>query len=874
MKHFLLAAFIVMLLAAGCSTRDAHFITDESYREQVETDFNSARLLAVNRDQQLFGVLDQDITTGEREALMFLYAYMPLNDLADYDGNFFLQNVRLAFAARDSFSWGRQVPEDVFRHFVLPYRVNNENLDSSRSVFFKELLPRVQRLSMKEAALEVNHWCHEKVNYQGTDGRTISPLGAICTAYGRCGEESTFTVTALRAVAIPARQVYTPRWAHVDDNHAWVEVWIDGKWQFMGACEPAPDLNQGWFAAPALRTMMVHTNAFGRYTGSEKVLQSFDKYARLNLLSNYAPVKQIAVKVVGANGQSVEGARVDFGLYNYAEFYTLHHGLTEKNGVLTFETGLGDLQVWACDDRGNFNVSRLTAEITDTLVIPVTRKPGDDFVFESDNIPPVAKEPAAVSVAGQEENERRIRREDSIRNGYVATFISEVAARALAGELGLDGERFWMVMQKSRGHWPVVSEFFKQTPAENRPLALLMTETIAEKDLHDTPADVLSDHLAGYLSVNGREVNDDTVRDYLFNPRIDLEMLTPYRQLFLRELGSLRQAGDNNATADAVAGWIRQNIISDSINNHYRIRISPVGVFGLRRSDGAGLDLFFVAVCRSLGVPARLEPATRVPQYFHDGWVSVSFAEGKPASYRSEKGWLKLTHDPEQQPEPLYYIHFSLARFNGTAMKTLEFEEMMPVSRFAGEIELEPGYYRLLTGNRLGDGTVLLRQTFFNIEAGVHKTVEMHIRHEQTPLAVVARWPENPLKLTATTIVGWLDPHTEPGRHFMVDLAPVKQSFEKAGYPLVVFTTDITTANRLKDQFPKGSVVATDPDWQLARAFGVSTALAAHQSLPVFVVINPAGEVLYHTSGYQIGTGEQLLKVMQREQREHPVPAR
>jgi len=52
-----------------------------------------------------------------------------------------------------------------------------------------------------------------------------SPLATIRTAYGRCGEESVLTVAALRAVGIPARQCYTPLWAHCDDNHAWVEAW-------------------------------------------------------------------------------------------------------------------------------------------------------------------------------------------------------------------------------------------------------------------------------------------------------------------------------------------------------------------------------------------------------------------------------------------------------------------------------------------------------------------------------------------------------------------------------------------------------------------------------------------------------------------------
>ena len=90
----------------------------------------------------------------------FLYAYMPYSDLADYDQSFYLQQVRAAFAARERFSWGSKIPEDIFRHFVLVYRVNNENLDTARLLMQKELAPRVEGLSMYDAALEVNHWCH------------------------------------------------------------------------------------------------------------------------------------------------------------------------------------------------------------------------------------------------------------------------------------------------------------------------------------------------------------------------------------------------------------------------------------------------------------------------------------------------------------------------------------------------------------------------------------------------------------------------------------------------------------------------------------------------------------------------------------------
>ena len=245
--------------------RTKHFITDIVYREQVNKAFDQLKTMASGRATQLFGVFSGKLSLKEEEALKFLYAYMPLSDLADYDGSFFLKQVRMSLLARETFIWGKTIPEDIFRHFVLPYRINNENLDSSRVVFYYELKDRIKNLSMADAALEVNHWCHEKVNYKGTDGRTSAPLSTIRTAYGRCGEESTFTVTAMRAVGIPARQVYTPRWAHCDDNHAWVEVWIAGKWHFLGACEPEPGLDMAWFAGPVLRAMLCNTTVYGNY---------------------------------------------------------------------------------------------------------------------------------------------------------------------------------------------------------------------------------------------------------------------------------------------------------------------------------------------------------------------------------------------------------------------------------------------------------------------------------------------------------------------------------------------------------------------------------------------------------------------------------
>ena len=181
-------------------------------------------------------------SSDESRYVDFLYANMSLPDSVDYPRDHYVQHVRYALQARADLPWGQQVPEREFRHFVLPPRVSNEDMDDFRPRYYDELRRRVEGLSMTNAILEVNHWCHEHVTYRPTSARTLGPASCVRTAYGRCGEESVLLVAALRTICIPARQVYTPRWAHTDDNHAWVEAWADGRWHFLGACEPEPIL--------------------------------------------------------------------------------------------------------------------------------------------------------------------------------------------------------------------------------------------------------------------------------------------------------------------------------------------------------------------------------------------------------------------------------------------------------------------------------------------------------------------------------------------------------------------------------------------------------------------------------------------------------
>ena len=276
---------------------------------------------------------------------------------------------RHALTVREATPWGRSIPEWIFRDYVLFPRVNDEFPEAWHAPIWESLRARLAGLSMTEAALEVNVWCAEHATYQSTDNRTAGPLTVLRRGCGRCGEESTLLTAALRAAGIPARQMYSPRWAHCDDNHAWVEAWLDGGWHYMGACEPEPEPDSGWFTAAASKAMLVHTRAFGEAPEGERVEREYGSFSIVNRTAAYARTRRVTVRVADG-GCPLPGAAVRFELANMAELYPISEKITDARGEAELETGCGTLRIHATD--GN----RWLARTTDAERVEIDLKDG------------------------------------------------------------------------------------------------------------------------------------------------------------------------------------------------------------------------------------------------------------------------------------------------------------------------------------------------------------------------------------------------------------------------------------------------------------------------------------------------------------------
>lgn len=674
----------------------------------------------------------------------WLYRYMPLPDSQQYSREYWESNVRKTLEVRENMAW--DIPEREFLHFVLPLRVNNETLDHFRTLYSDTLCARVRGMSIADAALEINHWCHEQATYQPSDGRTGSPQDIILRGVGRCGEESVLTVAALRAAGIPARQVYTPRWAHTDDNHAWVEVWTGDGWHFMGACEPEAALDRAWFNGAVSRAMILHTKVFGDYKGPEDVIQRTPCYTEINVIRGYVPARRTTVTVL-EDGHPAKGASVSFRIYNYAEFYNVVTYKADSKGRAALDMGLGDMFVLAYKgDRFGFGVASgedLTVELDHTF--------GEEFTAELEIVPP-AENPLEVSVTPEmaAENARRLALEDAVRASH--------------DHINHDVEKF-------RADYPERAE--------------AVLSLLSKKDLADVKYDVLTDALLGTGS-----------------QRVELEHLRPYRaELSSPEVKGLAHPGE-------IMDWCRKNIVVDNSRNPQNLRTSPITVWRTRKADSLGFKIFYVALCRSVGIEAEMDPVT--------GSVEKT----------APQAFLRPVSDK-------YFRDYTLTRVTPQGTSLMDYEE----TGLPEIMSVDEGYYLLTSGRRLADGSVLARLEFFNLNGGEERDLVPVVRDSGDKPSVIGNMDVDsllPLTGRGYFLLAIMGDKDEPTSHARQELAAAHEFLENWGRPVVELPHDTPLLE----------------------------AVPGPHNIPVIALCDSFGRVFYVSSGYNTSLAADLERII------------
>jgi hypothetical protein len=164
-------------------------------------------------------------------------------DYASMTSALLIEDVEVAFKAREKFPWCKNLPEDVFFKYVLPYRSTQEPLVSWRPEMLSDLTPLVKGLHTSSEVAEKINICNrdrfhfDPLYYRHPEDRDIPTC--LDAGAGRCEDMSNLSNYSLRALGVPTTSDFTPWWPKGDNNHAWNTVYDNGKWHSFMGCEPS-----------------------------------------------------------------------------------------------------------------------------------------------------------------------------------------------------------------------------------------------------------------------------------------------------------------------------------------------------------------------------------------------------------------------------------------------------------------------------------------------------------------------------------------------------------------------------------------------------------------------------------------------------------
>jgi hypothetical protein len=459
----------------------------------------------------------------------------------------------------------------------------------------------------------------------------------------------------------------------------------------------------------------------------------------------------------------------------------------------------------------------------------------------------------------------------------MGTFKDIHWADSLAERTGLNRDTIRAVFGKTYGNWREIAAFLEKNAGRYKSNLLALLMQLSDKDLSDASESVLTGHLR--RTVRPDSLEQTVFEKYVLSPRIADENLTDWRG-FLRE--KMNISGSGKIDPLLLARWIKTNItLDDDANLHSRAVISPRGVFNLRAADRKSRDVFFVACCRTFGIPARINPVTNKTEYYEGGrWSGAIPDETSLSEFIQPATGLLQLKESVNPFMPLYYIHFTLAKLTDGHFKTLEFEEGRSLSDFSIPMPVDTGEYMLVTGNRLDDGSVLSSLTFFHIDKDKNTRVPVYIRliPDLIPpsgklnldaLMLSVPGQANPYKLSALAggkklVLLVVDPDQEPSRHVLDELAAYTDHFNKweGRFLLAMPRNKSTVISVLKPyNLPNENAQGIDVNNNICRALETLYGQPLSDNLPLVVLCDQDGLVYLFSSGYKIGLGEQLLKL-------------
>lgn len=279
--------------------------------------------------------------------------------------------------------------------------------------------------------------------------------------------------------------------------------------------------------------------------------------------------------------------------------------------------------------------------------------------------------------------------------------------------------------------------------------------------------------------------------------------------------------------------------------------MAPIDVWTSRKADAHNRDIFYVALCRAMGLEAELDALTGGAQLAPRAQGTVSVA-------------LDGRGDPE------YYHHFTLAKVEDGTAKLLTVDEDSDHNSWKQvfPLKVDTGYYMLTSGTRLADGSVLSHAEFFPVAADADTKVPLVMRVADDKITVLGTMDADrflPQTGRGYYLLAVLGDRDEPTNHCVRQLGSIIPQLEEWGRPLLMAgpavgrsmasSTD-ASLGRLSKLIP-----IDDPDGSILEMLCAGCKSESRQ-LPVVTICDSFGRIVYFSQGYNTSLAEDLKRVI------------
>lgn len=155
--------------------------------------------------------------------------YLP--DSAIIDDNHLIKYIESAFSSWENAAWKNEIDFNLFCHYVLPYRINDEHLSNDWLGFLRHRYgPLIKGMTSQRKAFAIlkkavfkdvvlsNNYCPF----------TLDPISCLTVGRAECAQRCILLCAVLRALCIPSAIDVTPMWAdYSNKGHAWVSMIVN-----------------------------------------------------------------------------------------------------------------------------------------------------------------------------------------------------------------------------------------------------------------------------------------------------------------------------------------------------------------------------------------------------------------------------------------------------------------------------------------------------------------------------------------------------------------------------------------------------------------------------------------------------------------------